>query len=382
MSEMDDLRLLLIGPAGHHHLLGFAKSLKRTFPDIKLSIISTTNGYTPSSVYDEHFFLLDTSSCLARVRGVRYFYKFYRFYKLLHINRKKIDTILIHFVLEWYQYYIKKLRNSCGNLSICLWGSDYFRAKNQGAVEKVLSGADNIIIGSNQIFFDFKRDYPTWVEKLELCYFGIPPIENLKGLNEKNITREDSCKQFDFTTEKINVTLGHNGIPSHQHVGIINELKKLDSGTLSKFRLILPMSYGLNESYLEEIKNSVKELEAEVCFLLDFMSDEKIAHLRNLTDVMINLQITDAFSGTMREVLFCGGVVINGSWLPYDFLREQGVYYETVDGLSQISSKLKDIVENMDEYRGNCSNNTEVIFKMSSWTKLIYNWKHIIEKKR
>jgi len=97
---------------------------------------------------------------------------------------------------------------------------------------------------------------------------------------------------------------------------------------------------------------------------------------------MINVQITDAFNGSMKEVLYCGGIVINGSWLPYQFLKDTDIYFEEVDSVEQISDKLEKIIMNYSYYQEQCKNNAVKIYEFSNWSKLIHQWKEVIKQQR
>lgn len=72
----------------------------------------------------------------------------------------------------------------------------------------------------------------------------------------------------------------------------------------------------------------------------DFLSEEQVSALRLIGDVFIQLQTTDALSASTQEHIYAGARVIVGSWLPYSFLLENGVCFETVSDVSAIGPYL------------------------------------------
>jgi hypothetical protein len=89
---------------------------------------------------------------------------------------------------------------------------------------------------------------------------------------------------------------------------------------------------------------------------------------------MLQLQITDQFSGSMQEHLFARNVVITGSWLPYDTLKEKGSYFIEIDKVEDLNDVLPDVINNFSTYEQRTTNNPGVITELSSWGKNIKQW--------
>ena len=172
--------------------------------------------------------------------------------------------------------------------------------------------------------------------------------------------------------------MGHNGSLFNQHLPALKSLANLSQKIANRIRVILPLTYGLNSEYHEHIINACSNLKFETRLLTGFLNDEEVAHLRFITDVFINVQKTDAFCGAMREVLYAGGIVINGSWLPYNFLKEKNIYFRSIDTVEEVERTLISVLENYDEIKSRCENNFEAIFEMSSWRFVIHNWGRVI----
>ena len=382
---MDEFKLLIIGDANHQYITNFSKWLRTVIPNLSVTIISfhsIKNKINAGNHFDNYFEVPANSKILLKIKVFRTLYLAWKLYELIKKNNLRADTILVHYVLPQLVYIARFLKKRSFNYSLAIWGSDFYRATPKSYFKTNLKFADHIIIGSPQMFEDFKYNYPFHKSKFHLCYFGNEPVEILKKFKELNITKHESCDIFNLTNDKINITVGHNGSNAHRHTFILNELRLLRSDILKKIRVLLPMTYGLDNNYLNEVKLALESCSFEYKIFTEFMNETEVAHLRNITDIMVNLQITDGFSGSMREVLYCGGIVINGSWLPYNFLKEIGINFDEIDSCNEVSGKLTNIIDNFQELRKECESNAYLIYGISSWSQTIHSWKEVIEKQR
>jgi len=109
------------------------------------------------------------------------------------------------------------------------------------------------------------------------------------------------------------------------------------------------------------------------------MPDREIALIRKASDVFINVQVTDQFSGSMQEHLFAENVVITGDWLPYKTLDERGVFMRKVSSVDDVGRELLHVAHNLDSLRKNCLINPDIIWELSSWEKNIQSWVGLYE---
>jgi hypothetical protein len=111
------------------------------------------------------------------------------------------------------------------------------------------------------------------------------------------------------------------------------------------------------------------------------MTDEAIAYLRKATNILIQTQKTDAFSGSTQEHLFAQSVVITGEWLPYQSLKEKDIYFETIDSMTSLSKKLSDVIDNYAEIQEIVKlKNTPEKFKGSLWSECIKGWYEVLSE--
>ena len=96
-----------------------------------------------------------------------------------------------------------------------------------------------------------------------------------------------------------------------------------------------------------------------------------MAALRLLSDIFIQVQTTDALSGSTQEHLYAGSFTIVGDWLPYKILKESGVVFNSVRSISEII----DIIE---LFNSECTDfkekNIYAIGMLSSWQYTIKDW--------
>ena len=156
---MNKFNLLLIGDANHQYIIAFTKWLKVVFPNISISIISTNPNTKEDLInihYDDLYIALNNSNLISKVKGLRTLYKVWNVYRIIKTKRLGTNAILIHYALPWLPLLIKLIKKRTRNLSIALWGSDFYRAKTKKSLNKILKQADNIIIGTPQMIEDFK----------------------------------------------------------------------------------------------------------------------------------------------------------------------------------------------------------------------------------
>jgi hypothetical protein len=383
---MNKFNLLIIGEANHQYNINFTKNLKLIFPNVSVKIINwgTNNSHDNqlSIIYDEIYNSFNQSNLIYKIRGIRTFVRAWQTYRTIVNNKLGSDAILVQYLVPWLSLICSLIRNQTKNFIVVPWGSDIFRSKYKKVIDIFFNNADNIIIGSPQVLELFNVDYKKYKSKFHLCFFGNEPIEYIRKIKDSLTEKSQSCDYFNLSRDKLNITIGHNGSNSHQHIPILREFIYNKINHAYNVRFILPMTYGLNAEYLDDVKKTCEEVGIECVIYSEFMNDTDVAHLRNLTDIMINLQTTDGFSGSMREVMYCGGVVISGSWLPYQFLKKIGIYYEEVKSIEELPAKLNKILSDYSLYREQCKDNPSKIYDISSWHQVIYKWKEIIELHR
>ena len=104
------------------------------------------------------------------------------------------------------------------------------------------------------------------------------------------------------------------------------------------------------------------------------MTENDITHLRNATDIFVQLQKTDQLSGSMTEHLVAGNIVITGSWLPYKEFSEVGVRLITVDRVAEVGQELNKVMADRTAVQGAFEANKYHALKLGHWSHTIGSW--------
>lgn len=286
----------------------------------------------------------------------------------------KSDIINIHFLYPIHRYLWSDIKSSCDKTVVTIWGSDFYRAKkdNLKKMETIISECDALTFGNELTAEDFKKFYNKLDlnDKIYIRRFGLRPLEFLQN---NNISSKEAKKDLGLAKGKIIVMVGYSSNSGHQHEEIIRNLNKMNQELLKDIIVIFPMTYG-DLSYRDKIEKKLRGSEFDYILLKDFMPYEDVAKLRLASDIMINVQISDQFSGSMQECLFAGSVVITGSWLPYDTFWENGIFALQIQKISELNGMLKYALNNLDNLKEKSKKNKDIIWELSSWKKNAPKW--------
>ncbi len=261
---------------------------------------------------------------------------------------------------------------------LTVYGTDFYGSSKlrKFIIRLTVRNYDVVTFANEQTLKDFAREMALddcALARLKICRFGLRTL--------------DFCahKLNSRTTIKRNppylVAIGYNGNPAQQHLEIIHHLTQLDPNIKAQIKIVVPMTYGVESSkYKEDVKSVLEQVGVEYQILDSFLSCEEIAQLRFDVDILIQLQISDQFSGSMQEHLYLGAVVITGSWLPYQTFKSENIFFKEIDSVSEVSVELAYVVKHFKELSQNLDQNSDTIFKLSSWQYNRNSWKEIFEK--
>ena len=137
--------------------------------------------------------------------------------------------------------------------------------------------------------------------------------------------------------------------------------------------IILPWTYGVDDNgYKSEIEKLLID-HYDYVFLTKRLSDEEIVALRMVTDVLIEVQKTDALNATMLETMYANGDVITGSWLQYQDIYDRGVKMYQVDSVGEVGAALNGLLENPSS-RDDKQNNKRIIRELYLWRNFVEEW--------
>ena len=298
---------------------------------------------------------------------------------------KEFDTFHFHFM----QYsYLRELFLVPKNKKIVcsFWGSDLLRTNdilNFYFVKKALNRATIITCQSSElkeiIVSKFGRNLH---DKISVIIFPIHQDTYKKiNLNSNNVEGINSFKQkYNYSEDKINVLIGHNGSRSNNHLEIIKALQNLKNK--NKIHLVINLNYAITEkeksTYKIELNNVLTKLGCSFIILENFFVEDELAISRLASDVFIHTPISDALSATMLELLYASNIVITGSWLPYKTFRKANLVYTEINQFEELATQLDLILDHFDSEKVKLINNKEAIEAYFFDESIIQQWTQIL----
>ncbi|MEQ3655871.1 MAG: glycosyltransferase [Dokdonia sp.] len=255
------------------------------------------------------------------------------------------------------------------------WGSDYYKSSKKTRLTRrlLLAKAKYITFTNALTQQDFNLKHPKLASKTKTVRFGLIPLEAIPHVNpdQTRAMRE----RLGIPKDKRLVVVGTNASPNQNHGQIIKTLLTLDQTLLEQLHFLLPLGYPKNaKQYTDQIAALIPASHRSF-FTLDFgfYKGHELAVYRSCTDILIQLQSTDQFSGAMQEVMASGKDVITASWLPYQLLKEKQVHFYQIDQIAKLARQLPVVLENPIKPTES-SHNAKVINSLSHWEKVILDW--------
>ncbi len=380
------MRLLIIGDNTNQFVQNFSISLKKYDSSIEIDIVSPVpiigGNFQTNKPYKKIFSfqpLHPTIAKIPKLRGIVKNRKLNKVISQINENINQYQVILIQGFWLSNCYIFSKLDKKGIFCVGALWGSDFYKRANESNLFETIDQCNLIVISTEEIVKDVLKVKPIERSKIRNCFFGLAPLQNLFKL--QTISAKESKQVLEIEEDAFAIICGYNGSPNNQHLKIISTLSQIRKELPEKTKLIVPITYGRTVDYIIEVKKALETSGLEYIIYEKYLSDQNIAHLRKAGDLMIQIPITDAFSGSMQEHLFAQNIVISGSWLPYQSLKDKGVYYETINNVSELKEKLLYIFHNLDEIKNKVArSNTPDKFRSSLWSECIKDWHSAISE--
>lgn len=374
----------MVGDANHYFNRKLVERLKVYNNDILIDFFSVFNPDTKlvmpydnvfnASIKDKSFF------SIFRIRGIRGVYTqvHYRTMLLKILDEKEYDCIHFQSIPVWAYTIFKNWRLRNKLLITTVWGSDFYRASKRSLrkIRKIVMYSDKITFATNAISLDFDMVFNS-IKKHVIVRFGLEVFDYIDSLH--SVLKEGMIDNF---RKKVVITIGYNRHPAQQHLKIIDSLSILPDEIKNRLKIVLPFTYGaIHSGYLEQINKKLDLLGIEYIIKKDFMAPQEIAYNCVNSDIMIQLQKTDAFSGSMQEYMYAGNIILTGEWLPYQDLKNCGVYFLEVPKVEDVGKLLLQTIEDMNLHKQNCLLNKIALKKLSGWEYNIQKWNALYDKK-
>lgn len=377
------MRLLIIGNALSPYTIYFAKYLKGYDAGITLDIIHTNtmnNSVFPEEFHDLFYtvFRYKTQrgilSKIPKVRAVVFWLQKKLLIRRVNRKLKNYDVICLHALTPINIQVFRFLRPGLQLVVGAIWGSDFYkRGGYESDVFNMMDSCDRIIVPNPKMQEDIISAHSVAESKFRHCIFGAQPLEELNKLIA--VDPIVAKKRLFQCANYFVITCGYNGHSNQQHLDIINSFGAIKSQLPQNLLLVFPMTYGGESSYKERVKHQLESLGLNYTILENYLSEEDNASLRISTDLFIQVQKTDALSGSMREHLYAQNLVLTGAWLPYETLKNDGVYFEEINDMSSLSEKIAYILSNFSTLKVRVKTcNTINKFEKFRWPICIKDW--------
>lgn len=370
---------------------------------MRILVMGTADTYTKDFIqycllphHDEIYFLtrdVDTFLDFYQEQGVHlvilhpYASKLRRYMQLLQkvwlLRGKVFDYIFICYVsLDQLKlnFLIKK-----GNAKsiACFWGTDVNSAVQKDIrIEKMLfHRIDRFNFYTRTLEKTFGEKFGTsHRQKVTHVRYGLSLLKVIDDLLE---TREDVRGALRLPREKVVVAVGYNNIPAQQHLKVLEQISKLPHQILERLHIVLSMTYGDGgAAYLQTVRQACEGLPCTYTIYQERLDERDKARLTLATDVFIHAQVHDAFSGTIQEHLYAGALVLNPTWIYYDVLKEQDVFYLEYIDFDELREILEENFCRKEEHpcRRRLETNREKIHEISSWEHIAPLWDALCER--
>ncbi len=361
--------ILIIGNANTYFRIDYTKNIRSK--DVKVDILSLVKCKDENRKYYDN--VIDCELKKSGIVGtVKAIYNFFR--TVRHI--RKYDAIHIHSVKAIESVFASTLKMKCDVLVCTIYGSDIYRASSlrRFVLRRLFAKTDYITIATNQIMTDFVGFFgDKFSKKIKVIPFGFTQLNNIKAakLNAKSIKEE-----LDIPIDKMVVTIGYNATKEQHHLDVLNEIRRSD--LLKDAFYIFPLTYG-NEDYKKLVLEEFQKSGINGKCFTEFMPIEDVCKLRVISDIMIQIQDTDAFSSSMNEYLYAGNVIITGAWLPYNAIKR---YIYTIDKVDDVAIMLTNILGDYEKYKDRIKGADQFLDRNYSWDELRPKWLALYDAKR
>lgn len=310
----------------------------------------------------------------------------FQLFNIINKLNATYDAIIIHYVSFYLAPHIKNLQKLSNNLIAVVWGSDFYRVSSKVKLKLqnvIYSTVDSIVFTSpktrEQFLHSKDKVNP---EKCHVARFGLPTLDEIDKIKDIDAEyKKEWYEKFNIPADKLIVLVGYNANLSQNQILAIDKISELRAEVLDSIHLVFPLAYG-NKSSKEVILTelSIKGIN-NFTILEDFYNFEDTAKLRILTDILINIQPSDQFSGSMQETLYAGNTVIAGDWLPYEEIIDNGANIYSIDTPDAIGDAITSLVNYPDKLKPKqLKSIKDYISKRSSWCNNLAIWDSIIFK--
>ncbi|WP_162787176.1 glycosyltransferase [Notoacmeibacter marinus] len=212
--------------------------------------------------------------------------------------------------------------------------------------------------------------------------FGLPVFDEL--LKIQQISTSQAKTSVGFDTERTLISLGYSASSGQRQLELIDFFASHPEIQDDRI-FVVPVQYGSQsviDSVIAKCEIVNRGIGENVFFpLTEFHDPERSALMRRATDILINHSVSDAFSGTVQEVVYAGNLVLAGSHLPYRDMPGFGSAIKPFGSFDDVANALSP--ESLSEWKSKAAEmaiaNQAELHATSSWDAVIADWRRTID---
>lgn len=309
----------------------------------------------------------------------------YSMYKALVriLRQNRYDYAAIVSVPSYTWLLVKLLHHYHVKVHLLPIGSDVLRISTLTSyfLKKGFRDAEFVnYAGKNAAGSKVANDFKVPDYKYTHCGFGSSVITMLNKLHRNDYTKEALAQVLNIPVGKYIIACGYAGNREQRHKEMLNAIANNRALLPQDYQIIVQLTYGSDKKALySELSEQAKELGLNVVFLRDFLTVESMVMLRFYVDLFIHVQTTDAYNFSLQEYLLAGTQCINGAWLQYPRIEQDGIPYhqcETIQDLPNVLNKvltgqLKPII---------LSDSARKAISRRDWMVAVDSWRKIFDQ--
>ena len=312
---------------------------------------------------------------LSRLNKLLFWIRFNKYWRKKYVFHKCIDIVNIQYVDFRFLFILPWMVDNFKKIILTYWGSDLLRQKKcRVNMMFPLFYFSHIITFETEdmekLFTQLTKG--RFKSKYRRVRFGLSALDEIDNCDKEDIRK--FYNKFNIDKDKKVIVIGYNRSKEQNHKNVISSLLKYCN--MDALLLVIPWTYGINNlQYRNEIEEIMKH-QCKYIFIDERLTDREVAVLRKITNVLIQVQITDSLSASMLETLYAGNSVLTGSWLPYNEIEELGLTLFKVENIDDCGRALNDILSNSLTEK-EAAKNKYVVDIYSSWESNLKTWMDI-----
>lgn len=335
--------------------------------------------------------IIDPYAASARIAGKSILVKVLRLLYRAWFTRRTIrqldrdQAVVIHSLgldLFWISPLLKRHFKRVVGLA---YGSDILRRRKRldALLSKGLRHLDCVAATNANVLEAIMKDFPSIAGKdTRIIRFGLTVFDSLENLELKSAA--EARVRLGYLADKPLICLGYSassGQRQQELIAFFAEQTELHG----KYQFVIPVQYGSSEVRLAVERDCLRvnnKLGSEVFHpLTEFHDPDTSALMRLATTVLINHSVSDAFSGTVQEIVYAGNMVLAGKHLPYSNMPGFGTAIKPYDNLTECVSVLHE--DTLSQWKTTAEavlpETRAELRKTSSWDGVIPDWFTLID---